>query len=302
MAEYDLAIIGAGAGGLTAAIYACRAGLKVGVIEKMYAGGQFVNSVEIENMPGFDLISGYDLAMKILAQAERSGAEMIYNDVKSVNLDGVIKEIALKNGDVIKARYVIIASGAVPRKLGVENEERFTGRGVHFCATCDGGFYKNKAVAIIGGGNTAVADAKHLSRLASEVYLIHRRGELRAKGVEIEKINSLTNVKIIYNSVVDGLINDNGKLSGIRLKNVNDNELSELSVDGVFVAIGWIPSSELFDGIAKNDGGYIITDESMRTNIEGVYAVGDVRDKKLRQIVTAAADGAIAAEDIASRY
>lgn len=300
--EYDLAIIGAGAGGLTAAIYGCRAGLKVCVVEKMYAGGQFVNSLEIENMPGYDIISGYDLAMKILAQAERAGAKMIYADVNAVKFNGEIKEITLNNGELIHSKYVIIATGANPRKLEAENEERFTGKSIHFCATCDGGFYKDKTVAIIGGGNTAVADAKHLSRIAKEVYIVHRRGELRAKGAEIEKLNSLKNVNILFNSVVDCLINDNGKLGGVRLRNVTDSTESDLKVDGVFIAIGWIPNSDMFTDIAKTENGYIITDENMKTNIEGVYAVGDVRDKKLRQIVTAAADGAIAAEEIASLF
>lgn len=298
---YDIVILGAGAAGLTAAVYGARAGRKTCVIENAYAGGQFVVTAEIENMPGFKKISGYDLATIMLEQAMNAGAEIIYNEPVKYELDSEIKSVTLADGSVIKGNNIIIATGAKPRSLGLPDEERYIGRGIHYCATCDGGFYKGKTVAVIGGGKTAVSDAKYLSKLAEKVYIIHRRDTLRAKGAEIESIDALSNVKIIYNSVVDSIVSADKKLTGINIKNVASGEVKELKVDGVFMAIGLVPNSEPFKalGINMTEQGYITVDSHRLTNKNNVYAIGDVIDKDLRQIVTAAADGAIASEWIA---
>lgn len=298
---YDIVILGAGAAGLTAAVYGARAGLNTCVIESAFAGGQFVITSEIENMPAFKKISGYDLAMLMLEQATSAGAEIIYNEPIKYELDGDIKRVTLADGSVIEGKNVIIATGAKPRNLGLSNEDRYIGRGIHYCATCDGGFYKGKIVAVIGGGKTAVSDAKYLAKLAEKVYIVHRRDTLRAKGVEIESIEALSNVEIIYNSVVDSIISVDKKLKGLNIKNVTTGEIKELKVDGVFMAIGLVPNSEPFKalGIEVTEQGYITVDSHRLTNINNVYAVGDVTDKDLRQIVTAAADGAIASEWIA---
>lgn len=298
---YDIVILGAGAAGLTAAVYGARAGRKTCVIENAYAGGQFIITAEIENMPGFNKISGYDLAMLMLEQAMNAGAEIIYNEPVEYKLDSEIKSVTLADGSVIHSKNIIIATGAKPRNLGLPDEERYIGRGIHYCATCDGGFYKGKTVAIIGGGKTAVSDAKYLSKLAEKVYIIHRRDTLRAKGAEIESIDALSNVEIVYNSVVDSIISVDKKLTGLNIKNVTDGEINELKVDGVFMAIGLVPNSEPFKalGVDMTEQGYITINTHRQTNIKNLYAVGDVTDKDLRQIVMAAADGAIAAEWIA---
>lgn len=298
---YDIVILGAGAAGLTAAVYGARAGRKTCVIENAYAGGQFVVTAEIENMPGFKKISGYDLATIMLEQAMNAGAEIIYNEPVKYELDRDIKSVTLADGNVIKGKNIIIATGAKPRSLGLPDEERYIGRGIHYCATCDGGFYKGKTVAVIGGGKTAISDAKYLAKLAEKIYIIHRRDILRAKGAEIESIENLSNVEIIYNSVVDSIASADKKLTGLNIKNVVSGEVDELKVDGVFMAIGLIPNSEPFKtlGINMTEQGYITVDSHRLTNKNNVYAIGDVTDKDLRQIVTAAADGAIASEWIA---
>lgn len=295
---YDIVILGAGAAGLTAAVYGARAGRKTCLIENAYAGGQFVVTAEIENMPGFKKISGYDLATIMLEQAMNAGAEIIYNEPVRYELDGETKSVTLADGSVIKGKNIIIATGAKPRSLGLPDEERYIGRGIHYCATCDGGFYKGKTVAVIGGGKTAISDAKYLAKLAKKIYIIHRRDTLRAKGAEIESIANLSNVEIIYNSVVDSIVSADKKLTGLNIKNVASGEVKELKVDGVFMAIGLIPNSEPFKslGINMTEQGYITVDSHRSTNKNNVYAIGDVTDKDLRQIVTAAADGAIASE------
>lgn len=300
---YDIVILGAGAAGLTAAVYGARAGRKTCVIENAYAGGQFVITSEIENMPGFKKISGYDLAMMMLEQAMSAGAEIIYSEPIKYDISGDIKRVTLSDGNAIEGKNLIIATGAKSRKLGLADEERYIGRGIHYCATCDGGFYKDKTVAIIGGGKTAVSDAKYLAKIAKKVYVVHRRDTLRAKGAEIESITALSNVEIIYNSVVDSIMSADKKLTGLKIKNVITDEINELKVDGVFMAIGLVPNSEPFieSGVDMTEHGYITVDSHCRTSINNVYAVGDVTDKDLRQIVTAAADGAIAAEWIAGR-
>lgn len=220
----------------------------------------------------------------------------MFDEIASLSLNTTQKRVSLASGQDIKSKTVIIASGASARKLGVENEEKFIGKGLSYCATCDGAFFKGKTVAVIGGGNTAAEDALYLEKLASKVYLVHRRDALRADKILCDRLEK-SNVSIVWDSVVQSLSGEN-KIAEITLKNVKTDALTPLSVDGVFVAIGQTPNSQLFENIEKTSAGYIIANEVMRTNIDGVYAVGDVREKTLRQVVTACADGAIAADDI----
>ena len=291
---YDIIIIGGGPAGYSAALYAARAGFDTLVIEKLSIGGQMSLTDVIDNYPGFDDgVDGITLGFKMQAGAERFGAKTEYAEVISVELDGEIKKIITDSGELF-GYSVIIATGAVPRELGVEGEAELIGRGLHYCAHCDGRFYKDKIVAVIGGGNSAVSDALYLSNLAKKVYLIHRRDSLRATKVYHEPLRKAENIEFVWDSVVEDLIIDK-KVVGARLKNLKTGEKRELFFDGAFVSIGRKPAAELFAGaLALDDGGYIIADESTKTNIDGVYAVGDVRAKALRQVVTAVSDGAIA--------
>ncbi len=293
---YDVTIIGAGPAGLCAAIYATRGGLKTAVIECKSVGGQAQTAADIQNYPGIISTSGFDLCYTMMNQCSSFGAEFVFDEIASLSLDTTQKRISLASGQEIKSKTVIIASGASARKLGVENEEKFIGKGLSYCATCDGAFFKGKTVAVIGGGNTAAEDALYLEKLASKVYLVHRRDALRADKILCDRLEK-SNVSIVWDSVVQSL-NGEEKAAEITLKNVKTDALTPLSVDGVFVAIGQTPNSQLFENIEKTSAGYIIANEVMRTNIDGVYAVGDVREKTLRQVVTACADGAIAADDI----
>ncbi len=291
---YDMIIIGGGPAGYTAALYASRAGLDTLVIEKMSVGGQMAMTGTIDNYPGFDEgVDGFTLGIKMQAGAERFGAATEYAEVTDVELTEKIKKISTSSGDFL-ARTVVIATGADPRELGVEGEEALIGRGIHYCAHCDGRFYKDKTVAVVGGGNTAAADALYLSRLAKKVYLIHRRDSLRATKIYHEPLMKTENVEFLWDSVVTECVAE-GRVGGIKLKNVKSGEASELELDAVFVSIGRKPATGIFSGKLKlDDGGYIAADETTRTNIPGVYAVGDVRTKDLRQVVTAVADGAVA--------
>jgi thioredoxin reductase (NADPH) len=286
---HDMIVIGGGPAGYTSALYAARAGLDVVLIEKMSAGGQMAVTDTIDNYSGFDEgIPGYELGMKMQAGAERFGAVTKYGEVVSVELGGKIKKIKTSSGE-LHARTVVIATGAGPRELGLEREEEYVGRGVHYCAHCDGRFYRNKVVAVVGGGNSALEDALYLARLAKKVYLIHRRDSFRASKIYVDALGKSTNIEFLANSSISELIADE-RVNGIRLADGR-----ELEVNGLFVSIGRKPASELFRGQLELDGGgYIIADESTRTNIAGVYAVGDVRTKPLRQVVTAVGDGAVA--------
>lgn len=291
---YDMIIIGGGPGGYTAALYAARAGLDTLVLEKLSAGGQIALTHQVDNYPGFDEgIDGFSLGMKMQAGAERFGAQTVLAEVNSLNLKDTIKVIETSEG-TFHGRTVVFATGANPRTLGVEREAELVGRGIHYCAACDGMFYKGKTVAIVGGGNTAAADALLLSRVAKKVYLIHRRDILKATKIYHEPLEKAENVEFIWNSQIDSFIED-GKIVGAMVKNRITGEVSKLDCDGIFVSVGRKPASELVDGILKLDeGGYVIADESTRTEIPGVYAVGDVRTKVLRQVATAVADGAMA--------
>ncbi len=292
---YDMIIIGGGPAGYTAALYGARAGLDTIIIEKMSPGGQMALTDIIDNYPGFDEgIDGFTLGMKMQKGAERFGAVTQYAEVISAELGGAVKKLVTTRGELY-GRTVVIATGAKAKTLGLEGEEKLTGRGVHYCAHCDGRFYKDKTVAVIGGGNTAVQDALYLSRLAKKVYLVHRRDSLRAEKLYHDPLMKTENVEFVWDSTVSGFIAED-KLKGIRVKNLKDGMTREISVDGVFVSIGRKPETELFGGMIELDSdGYIIADESTNTNLDGVFAVGDVRTKALRQVVTAVADGAVAA-------
>lgn len=291
---YDMLIIGGGPAGYTAALYAARAGLDALVLERMSVGGQMTLTGEIDNYPGFEEgVDGFTLGMKMQQGAERFGAKTEYDEVISVDFGDKIKKVTTAS-ETFLGKTVVISAGANPRTLGLLNEQDLVGRGVHYCAHCDGRFYKDKTVAVIGGGNSAVADALYLSRLAKKVYLIHRRDELRATKIYHQPLLQSKNIEFIWNSIVSDFV-AHKRLSGIKIKNTITNEQKDISCDGVFVSIGRKPATDIFQKVLElDDNGYIIADETTKTNISGVYAVGDVRTKALRQIVTAVSDGAVA--------
>ena len=293
--DFDVIIIGGGPAGYTAALYTVRSGFSTLVIEKMAAGGQMNETTQIDNYPGFDEgIDGFSLGMKMQSGAARFGAETKYAEVKAVQLQDKVKKIETDDG-VYTAKTVIIATGAGHKHLGVEHESELVGKGVGYCASCDGMFYRGKTVAVVGGGNSAAADALVLSRIAKKVYRIHRRDTLRATKIYHEPLKHAENVEFRWNSAVSQLIYDE-KLAGVRLKDVNAREESELELDGLFISIGRDPATQLFRGqLELDEGGYIVAGETTQTSVPGVFAVGDVRTKAVRQIVTAAADGAVAA-------
>ena len=290
---YDMIIIGGGPGGYTAALYAARAGMDAVVLEMLSAGGQMALTHQIDNYPGFVGVDGFDLADKMQQGAESFGAKSEYAEVYSVDLKAEPKIINTSEG-TFYGKTVVLATGANPRELGLENEKSLVGRGVSYCASCDGMFFKGKTVVIVGGGNTAAAEAITLSRIAEKVYLIHRRDELRATKIYHEQLMKTENIEFCWNSTLEEILAE-GKVKGAKLKDVNTGELREIACEGIFVSIGRQPASDIFkDQVATDEGGYIIADETTCTNIPGVYAVGDVRTKALRQIITAAADGAVA--------
>ena len=290
---YDVIILGAGPAGLTAGIYAARGGLNAVIVESSAVGGQASLTAEIENYPGFESVNGFELVSIMQAQCDRLGVTFVFDNPVNVSLEGEIKRVTTAASGTLEARTVIIATGALPRTLGLPNESALMGGGVSYCATCDGAFFRGKPVAVVGGGNTAVEDALYLLKFASDVWLIHRRDALRADAILADRVKS-SGVKIVWDSVVTELVGEN-KLRALTLKNVKTGELSSLSVNGVFIAVGQTPSTAGLTGV-ELDGGYIVTDEEMRTALPGVFAAGDVRKKSLRQVVTATADGAIAAE------
>ena len=292
---YDMVIIGGGPGGYTAALYAARAGLKTVVLEKLSAGGQMALTSQIDNYPGFpEGVDGFALAEQMQQGAERFGAESELTEVYSVDLKADPKVIETDEG-TFYGKTVVIATGAGPRELGVAGEKELTGRGVNYCAHCDGMFYKGKTVVVVGGGNSAAADAMYLSRLCEKVIVVHRRDTLRATKVYHEPLMEAENVEFRWNSTVSKLLSS-GKVTGVVLTDVNTGEETEVPCDGVFVSIGRKPATALVaQQLELDQGGYIVADETTKTNIPGVYAVGDVRTKELRQIVTAVADGAAAA-------
>ena len=290
---YDVIILGAGPAGLTAGIYAARGGLNAVIVESSAVGGQASLTAEIENYPGFESVNGFELVSIMQAQCDRLGVAFVFDNPVNVSLEGEVKRVTTAASGTLEARTVIIATGALPRTLGLPNESALMGGGVSYCATCDGAFFRGRPVAVVGGGNTAVEDALYLLKFASDVWLIHRRDALRADAILADRVKS-SGVKIVWDSVVTELVGEN-KLRALTLKNVKTGELSSLAVNGVFIAVGQTPSTAGLTGV-ELDGGYIVTDEEMRTALPGVFAAGDVRKKSLRQVVTATADGAIAAE------
>ncbi len=294
--SYDVIVIGGGPGGYTAALYAARANLSTLVIEKFAPGGQMATTDIVENYPGFaDGINGFELGMQMKKGAERFGVKTKLAEVKSVELEGEVKLVHTSKA-TFEAKTVILALGAFPRELGLANEKELRGRGVSYCATCDGMFYKDKTVVIVGGGNTAVADAIFLAKICKKVYLVHRRDELRASKTYMEALEKTENIEFLWSSEVVEVMAEQ-TVTGVKVKSKKDDSITEVACDGVFVAIGNVPNTELIKGQVELDAaGYVPADETTRTNIPGVFAVGDMRAKPLRQIVTAVADGAVAAK------
>lgn len=291
---YDTIIIGGGPAGYTAALYCSRAGLNTLLIEKFSAGGQMTQTEQIDNYPGFDEgIDGFSLGFKMKQGSERFGTKSLQTEVLSVELNSTPKKINTDSGEFF-AKTVIIATGADHKHLGIEKENELIGKGVSYCAACDGMFYKDKTVVVIGGGNSAAADALLLSRVCKKVYVVHRRNSLRATKIYHEPLLNANNVEFKWNSEIAELLNDT-KVNGVRIKNIENKNTEDITCDGVFISIGRSPSTKLFEGqLNLDENRYIIADETTRTNIDGVFAIGDVRTKVVRQIITAASDGAVA--------
>ena len=293
---YDLIIVGGGPAGFTAGLYAGRARLKTLLIEKYVFGGQVTNTFEIKNYPGFDTITGPELVEKMLNQVKNCGVQTLNDCVIDYDFKNEIKVVKTEYSGNFKARAVILAMGADARKLGAVNEEKFKGKGVCYCAICDGALFKDKIVAVVGGGDSAMEDATYLTSIAKKVYLIHRKGEFRAQEILQDRVKDLAEkgkIELILNSGVEEVIGKNF-VTGIKIKNYVTNQVLDLQLDGLFVTVGREPDTISIEAVNKDDKGYILTNESMETNIQGVYAVGDCRKKELRQIITACSDGAIA--------
>lgn len=292
---YDMLVIGGGPGGYTAALYAARSGLQVMVLEKLSAGGQMAQTEQIDNYPGFpEGVDGFELGERMQQQAELFGAKTVLTEVLSVELAGEIKEVSTRDG-VFRGKTVVFSTGANPRKLGLPGEAALTGKGVHYCAACDGMRYRGKTVVVVGGGNSAAADALVLSRIAEKVIIVHRRDTLRATKVYHQPLMEAPNVEFLWNSTVTALVGQD-RLTGVAVTNVTTGDVTTVHCDGLFVSIGRAPASALVQGqLELDEGGYIVANESTQTSLRGVFAVGDVRTKQLRQIVTAVADGALAA-------
>lgn len=292
----DILVIGAGPAGLTAAIYAARAGMKVVVFDRMVYGGQVANTLEVENYPAIEKISGVDFSNAIYQQAVNLGAEVRFETVEKLELSGKQKMVVTAEGNRYYGKAVIIANGAKRRKLHCPGEAAFEGKGVSYCATCDGAFFRNKDVAVVGGGNTALEDALFLSNLCRKVYLIHRRDTFRGEKMMADAVKARKNVAILYHSIVEEIHGTGGRVSGITVRNQQEGEEKKISVDAIFIAVGYAPENALFSQwVDLDETGYIVADESCRTSCPGVYVAGDSRTKPLRQIITAAADGAVAA-------
>ena len=298
MKIYDIAIIGGGPAGYSAALYGARAGYDTVVVEKLSAGGQMALTGDIDNYPGFeDGIDGFTLGMKMQQSAERFGAVTKYTEIKDVFLSQDVKRLVSADGEIL-AKNVIIATGAYPRELGLEGEQDYIGRGIHYCAHCDGRFYKGKTVVVVGGGNSAAEDALYLSKLAKKVYVVHRRDKLRAEKVYHEPLNNASNIEFIWDTAVTGF-EGTDRVEAAKLENLKNGEKSILAADAIFVSIGRKPATEfLGESVSLDSHGYIVAGEDTKTNIPGVFAVGDVRTKMLRQVVTAVADGAVAVAEI----
>lgn len=293
---FDVAILGAGPSGLTSAVYTGRAMLKTVLVEKLGAGGQAALSDNIENYPGFpEGIVGYDLTVKMEEQAKKFGTQFEYGNVVSLSRDSGTKLFEVKTEDaVFHAKTVIVSTGVSPKHLGVPGEENLIGKGISFCATCDGAFYRNKVTAVVGGGDAAVGEAVFLTKFASRVYIVHRRDELRAAKTVQDRAFANPKIEIVWDSVVES-VKGADKVEGLVLKNVKTGAISELAVDGIFLFVGGLPNTAFLDASLKNETGFVVTDEEMRTKTPGLFAAGDCRVKKFRQVATAVGDGAQAA-------
>lgn len=293
---YDIVIIGGGPAGLTAAIYARRASKKVLVLEAMTCGGQIIQAEKIENYPVCPNISGVEFATKLHNQVKELGAEIIFEKAIDIKDLGEYKEVVTSK-NTYQSKTVILATGSENRKLGLDNEDELVGHGVSYCATCDGMFFKGRDVAVVGGGDTAIDDARYLSNIANKVYLIHRRDKFKAEEQEVEELKAKSNIEFIFNSNVVKLNTSNSNLSSIEVKN-NDGTVKEINVSGIFIAVGRIPENQNFAKLINLDErGYVMASEDCHTNIDGIFVAGDNRVKDLRQLVTAASDGAIAATE-----
>jgi len=293
--RYDTIIIGGGPAGITAGIYATRSGLKTLIIESMVVGGQSALTYEIDNYPGFTKISGMELGSKFAEHAESLGVEFVFDTIKSMSLEGEEKIFETVYSGSFSAPSVIICVGAKPRTLGLDNEEKFIGRGISFCATCDGAFYKDKTVAVVGGGNSALEEALFLSKNCAKVYLLHMLDNFQANDSMVEKMKAEPKIEYYLNTRVLNVDGDTN-LKKIHVQDSEADTERDIDVDGMFIAIGRVPATDMFKEVVEMDKyGYIIADEDLRTNVEGVFVAGDARQKKVRQIITACSDGAIAA-------
>lgn len=291
---YDIIIIGAGPAGLSAAIYGQRGGKNTLVLDGKGFGGQIINTPEVENYPGIKNISGFQFASAIYEQATELGAEVLFEKAEAIEDSGLVKTVKTAGG-AYEGKAVILATGAKNRPLGLPEEERFTGAGLSYCATCDGAFFRGRDVAVIGGGNTALEDAEVLSGIANKVYLIHRRDTFRGDAASVKRLLAKDNVEFILDTVPEALLGENA-VSGLKLRNVKTGEERQLDVSGVFAAVGQMPDNQAFSNVVQLDGGgYVAADESCTTNRPGVFTAGDCRTKKVRQLATAASDGAVAA-------
>ncbi len=294
---YDVVIIGAGPGGMTAALYAARSNLSVLMLEKGLPGGQMNNTAEIENYPGFESILGPDLSMKMLAGTEKFGVELKHDTVEKIENGGSIKIINGLN-EMYQARTIIIATGAVHKMLGVKGEDSYSGMGVSYCAVCDGAFFRNKELLVVGGGDSAVEEAIYLTQFASKVTIVHRRDTLRAQKILQERAFNNEKISFEWNAVIEEIKGNQMKVTSVQLKNPKNDQSKEITADGVFIYVGLDPITQPFTSLGiVNDNGWIRTDERMRNTIPGIYAIGDVREKVLRQVTTAVGDGSIAGQE-----
>ena len=293
---YDVVIVGGGPGGLSAGIYAMRAALETILIEKGAAGGQVAISDAVENYPGFEHITGYELSQKFLQHAQSYGMEIVQEEVVAVEPGLDFHTVRLANGDILKTHTVILATGGSPRKLDIPGEDEYYGKGVSYCGVCDGFFFREKTVVVVGGGDTAAEEALYLAKLAKHVYLVHRRDALRASMILQQRVKDECKIEILWNSIVTEIkANDEG-VNAVDLQDTQTAELRELSTDGVFVFVGFVPNNQLVPaGIKMNADGYVVTNEKCETNMPGIYVIGDLREKYAKQIVVAAADGCTAA-------
>ena len=293
---YDVVIVGGGPGGLTAGIYAMRAALKTILLEKAVAGGQVALSDGVENYPGFESITGYELSQKFLQHAQSYGMEFVQEEVVAVEPGLDFHSVKLADGNVLKTHTVILASGGSPRKLGVPGEDEYYGKGVSYCGVCDGFFFKDKTVVVAGGGDTAAEEALYLAKLAKQVYLVHRRDALRASMILQQRVKDECKIEILWNTIVTEIKANEEGVNAVSLQDTQTGEQRELSTDGIFIFIGFLPNNQLVPaGIKMNADGYVVTNEKCETNMPGIYVVGDLREKYAKQIVVAAADGCTAA-------